>query len=244
MLIASLSVNSQELQKESDTIEEMFFISPSYSAQVPLGDMQKDFGLSSMIGGSINFKTHKNWIYGLEYNYLFGSNVKNEYLIFQGIITDQGFFLNNLGDFADVKVHERGFSVMANAGKIFPFNKVNQNSGIQFKFGFGYLQHRIKTLVQFDDVPQLAGDYKKLYDRLSSGLTFSQFIGYTHFGNSRLVNFYAGIEIYEAFTVGRRDYQADLMAPYHDNRLDVLLGAKVGWMIPFRRRRVSEYYFY
>ena len=133
---------------------------------------------------------------------------------------------------------------MFNVGRVFPVLGVNQNSGIQVKLGAGYLQHKIRAYVQFDDVPQLHGDYKKYYDRFTSGFALSQFVGYTHFGSSRLINFYAGIEIYEAFTRGRRAYQIDLMGPYQDARLDILLGAKVGWMIPFRRRRVSEYYFF
>ena len=235
---------AQMSKQDNDTIEEMFYISPSYAAQVPLGDMKNDFGFSSMVGLSFNFKSHKNWTYGLEYNYLFGNNVKDEFAIYSGIITDQGFFLNLNGDFSDVKIQERGNSLMLNVGKVIPLFGINQNTGIQVKFGAGFLRHRIKAYVQFDDVPQLAGDYKKYYDRLSSGITLSQFIGYTHFGSSRLINFYGGLEIYEAFTIGRRDYQADLMAPYHDSRLDILVGAKIGWMIPFRRRKVSEYYFF
>ena len=206
--------------------------------------MKKDYGFTSTVGLSLNFKTHKNWTYGLGWNYIFGKNVKNAAKIFSEIITEQGYFLDKNGDFSGIKVQERGFAIMANVGRVFPMGKVNQNTGLQFKFGAGFMQHKIKLSAQFDDVPQLVDDYKKLYDRLSSGFALSQFIGYTHFGNYRVVNFYGGIEIYEAFTVGRRDYQADLMGPYYEKRLDIMIGAKVGWMIPFRRRRVSEYYFY
>lgn len=243
-MFSFISFYAQEAESKMDSIEEMFFVDISYAPQLPFLDMKEQFGFNSTVGLAFNFKSHKNWTYGLGWRYLFGGDVKNELEIFSNIATSQGYFLDHNGDFTGVKIQERGHLVMGNVGKILPVFGSNQNSGLHVKLGAGFMTHKIKTSVQFDNVPQLAGEYKKLYDRLSSGIALSQFIGYSHFGNSRLVNFYAGIEIVEGFTKGRRDYQADLMAPYTDSRLDILVGFKVGWMIPFRRRQVSEYYFF
>lgn len=244
LILISVQVKAQDNYQSGDSIEEMFYISTSFTSQMPFGDLKNDFGYNSNIGLALNFKGHKNFTYGLSWSFLFGKNIKNEFEIFENIITEKGYFLTKNGDYANVKLFERGHLIMLNAGKIFPVSKKNLNSGLHLKFGAGYMQHKIKSLVEFDNVPQLVGDYKKLYDRFSSGFAISQFIGYSHFSNSQLVNFYGGFEIIEAFTVGRRDYQASLERAYHDQRLDILIGAKVGWMIPFRRRRVSDYYFY
>jgi hypothetical protein len=40
----------------------------------------------------------------------------------------------------------------------------------------------------------------------------------------------------QGFTQGMRDYQIDLEGPYRDKRVDMLLGIRVGWVIPIYRR--------
>jgi len=39
-----------------------------------------------------------------------------------------------------------------------------------------------------------------------------------------------------------RDYQIDLMGPYLNNRLDLLNGVRVGWIIPVFRQAPKEFY--
>ena len=85
-------------------------------------------------------------------------------------------------------------------GYVFPVLSPNPNSGIIVSGGIGILQHKI--LIDFRDaqIPQLGEEYKKGYDRLSYGLALNQFVGYVFFGNKKLINFYAGVELTQAWT--------------------------------------------
>lgn len=47
-----------------------------FGGQVPFADMARRFGPNLNAGGAFMLKTKKNWIYGIESNYMFGRNVK------------------------------------------------------------------------------------------------------------------------------------------------------------------------
>ena len=101
----------------------------------------------------------------------------------------------------------------------------------------------------------LKDDYGKGYDRLTGGLNFNQFIGYFYMGNTRVLNFYAGFEFYQAFTKCLRDRNFDqlLYDPATDtyevigkdnsNKIDLFFGIKIGWMIPVYNRAPDNYYY-
>ena len=80
------------------------------------------------------------------------------------------------------------------------------------------------------------------YDRLTSGIQLSQFIGYQHMSNNRLTNFYFGFDFLQGFTKGRRDYQIDLMGPANEKRIDLLWGIKFGWIVPVFRQAPNDFY--
>jgi membrane protein YqaA with SNARE-associated domain len=69
-------------------------------------------------------------------------------------------------------------------------------------------------------------------------------LGYFFMGRSRVLNFYGGIELYQAFTKSKRDYIFDLMGPDNNRYTDMFLGIKIGWMIPVNRRYPEKYYYY
>jgi hypothetical protein len=95
------------------------------------------------------------------------------------------------------------------------------------------LQHKIRIEVVDNTIPQLFGDYKKGYDRLTNGIALSQYVGYFYMGNRRTVNFSLGLEIMEAFTKNRRDYNFDTMEKDDHLRMDLLIGLRLNWSIPF-----------
>jgi hypothetical protein len=234
-------VNAQDEPKVSDSTQQLFFIAVSYGGQLPGADLAPRFGMNSYLGSQFGFKTNKNITFGLEWHYFFSKNVKEANEILKGLYNSQGFFLDQNGDPSLVAVFERGHIITGTVGKIFPIG-INYDSGLQVKFGAGFMRHRIRIDNEFEETPQISGEYKELYDRLTSGLVLSQFVGYTHFGSTRVVNYYIGFEIFEGFTKGRRDWQADLQRPYTESRFELLYGVKFGWMIPFRRRLVADYY--
>ena len=79
--------------------------------------------------------------------------------------------------------------------------------------GVGYLNHRIKIETQTQVVPMIELDYKKGYDRLTTGIGFSQFIGYAHLARSSFYNFYGGIYALQGITKERRTIYFDQPKP-------------------------------
>ena len=215
----------------------------SYAAQTPAGDLVDRFGSNFNIGLNLEYITDKsNFIFGLESGYIFGNDVKTNVLTH--LQTAEGFIIGNDRTYADIQLRMRGFYFGAMVGKLFTLSDVNKRSGIRFTVSSGLLQHKIR--IQDDplrDVAQLSTEYKKGYDRLTNGLAFNEFIGYQLLSRNRRINFYAGIEMTQAFTKSRRDYNFDTMSVDEENRLDLLFGIRVGWVLPFYFGNGGEIYY-
>ena len=116
------------------------------SAQYPGGNLAKRFGENLNVGLSYYVKTRKNIVIGIDPNFFFGKNVKEDVL--KNLKTPEGTITNTDGNFANLKINERGWLITATLGKIYPqlFQKKiapNPNSGMLLIAGVGYLQHRI-----------------------------------------------------------------------------------------------------
>ena len=242
-LIYSNQTRSQEVK--SDGASSMPFFYGFYGYQWPGGDMAEQFGSNSVIGPGFMVKTSSNWLIGAEYNFLFGNNVKNGLDILNGMLTSDGNVISGDGTPALVALFERGTTVSARFGKLFPLSDKDRNSGLFLTVGTGFISHKIRIEVENQSAPQLKGDYKRGYDRLTSGVMLSQSIGYMYFGQSRLLNFIFSVEAVEGFVKPYREYYFDLMAPPpEDKQFDFLIGPKITWMIPLRPRNADKYYYY
>lgn len=221
----------------------MFYI--TYAYQFPGGDMVDRFGNNSSIGGGFQWKTNKNVIIGGEFLFLFGNKVKIADDIMFNLKTNNGDIISMSGNFTNYAIFERGYYISGRVGKLIPVISPNENSGIVIIGSLGYLQHKIRIEVEKNTAPQLNGDYKKGYDRLAGGFSISQFIGYMHIGDNRLLNFFGGIEFYEAWTKPKRDVNFDTTIPdIVTKRFDFLIGLKVGWVIPIFQRLPEKHYYY
>lgn len=138
-------------------------------------------------------------------------------------------------------MYQRGFTESFMVGKLFPIIGPNQNSGIIAKLGVGFMHHKIRIENQDDKVPALTKKNLVYVDRLTMGLALKQYIGYQHFGDSKLMNFNIGLEITEGFTQGMRDYQFGY-GEYREKRIELLMGLRFGWLIPVYRQAPAEYY--
>lgn len=237
----SISLSAQVSVKDSSIYTPL--IGLSYSYQFPLEDMAKRFGNNSAINLNVDFKTKKQWTFGINGNYFFGKDIK-EKGIFDSITTSDGNIISQNGEFADVRLYERGFTVSITAGRLFPLKKPNPNSGIMFNIGLGFIQHKIRIETIGNTVPQLSKEYKKGYDRLSNGLLLSENLGYLYLSNNRLVNFYFGFECMQGFTKSRRSFDYDLMKPDTKKRLDVFYGGKIAWILPLYKKAPQSFYYY
>jgi hypothetical protein len=205
--------------------------------------MAKRYGNSSSLQINVDYKTQKYWTFGINGSYFFGSNIR-ETGIFDSIVTKDGNIINQDGEFADIRLYERGFTVSVSAGRMFAFKKPNPNSGIVFNIGLGFIQHKIRIETIGNNVPQLSIAYKKGYDRLTNGLLLSENLGYLYLSNNRLLNFYFGFECMQGFTQSRRSYDYDLMKQDTQKRLDILYGGKISWILPLYKKAPQEYYMY
>ncbi len=240
LLLGHLSAKSQQNIRDSSIA--FMMIGASAAWQAPSGNLDERFGNNFNIGGVIQWKSKKNLLYGFEGQFLFGNTV-HESNILDGLTTDQGGLISAQGNYADVILYERGFKFELKAGKIFPVVGPNKNSGLLFSLGSGLLQHKIRIENQGSSIPAIEDDYKKGYDRLTNGLSLTAFAGYINFSNNRMVNFYIGLEMTEAFTQNRRSFNFDTREQDLTKRNDVLIGLRFGWNIPIYKRSPKQYYY-
>ena len=241
LLLSTLAGRSQGTLQDTAIFTPLIGI--NYSFYVPGGDMSERFGASHSIGASANFKLASQWLIGCEYGFHFGSAVRQD-TILNGLMDSDGQIFNSAGQPTSILLQERGHSAMLNIGRLFPVIGPNPNSGLLVKFGFGYFQHKIRIETGQDNIPQLSKELKKGYDRLTGGFLFNQFIGYNHLSNSRIVNFYAGLDFYQGFTRSLRSYNIDERQADTEDRLDLMFGFKVGWLVPIHRKSPENIYYY
>lgn len=231
-------------KNKADSILPCFSLSLSYAYQLPGGDLLWRFGNNSSIGASGFYKTKKNVFFGAQWSYLFGKDLRGENPL-DSISTVDGFVIDKEGKFADIRMFERGFTLGISAGKVFNcFLSPNKNSGFLLTGGIGYIQHKIKIYDNGARSPQLTKEYLKGYDRLTSGLMTTEFIGYWYMSRNRYVNFFGGVELIQGFTKSRRSWDYSLMRADTEPRIDLLSGVRVGWVIPLYKRTSRNTYYY
>jgi len=241
IIFGSVYLQAQTVLK--DSVLSAFMIELNYGYFIPAGELSNRFGNCSAVGPAMKFKIKKNFVIGLEGNFLFGRNVK-ENTILNEIITETGNIISNEGVFEDYTFSQRGYHLKVEIGKIIPFKKPNKNSGLYLAIGLGALQHKIHFDVDVGLVPQLNKTYQKGYDKLTNGFAISQFIGYRYFTNYKFLNFFAGIEMIQAFTKNRRSWNFDTNSAEINNRTDLLFGLKAGLVIPIFFKQTEKYYYY
>lgn len=219
-----------------DSAGNYFSFAGTYSYQFPGGDLLWRFGPNSEAGASGYYKTSHNYVFGLQWNYIFGNQLRGANPL-DSITTSDGHVIDKEGKYADLRVYERGYTLNLAVGKVFNhYLAVNKNSGPMLMGGVGILQHKFRIYDNGARSPQLTKDYLKGYDRLTSGIAINEFVGYWYMSRSRFVNFYAGFEFTQAFTKSRRSWDYSLMRADTENRIDLLSGVRVGWVIPLYRK--------
>jgi len=205
----------------------------NYGNQFPQKDLQTRFGSNLTVGLNLEYMTDKqNFIFGAQSSLIFGNEVKENVL--SSLQNENGTIYNNNFSNATVDLRERGSFSGVYVGKLFGLLKENKRSGIRIQLGAGLLQHKIRIQIDPNSfVTELSENRKKGYDRLTNGLALQQFIGYQHHSKSRLINFYAGFELIEGFTKNRRNINVDTGLTDTTDRIDLLVGFRLGWTLPF-----------
>lgn len=207
------------------------------------GDIADMYGPSSIIGGGIGYKSKKNIYFGVEYNYLFGGKVKDGDVIIADILTSDGQIIGQGGEYAIFQYYQRGHIIWAQVGKIFPVLAHNPNSGLMLKLGLGFTQYRMDVSVQENSALQLRDDYKLGYDHLTRGVGLNQAIGYMFIGDSRIWNFYGGLDFSQSWSKNVRDVNFDTRVKDDSQHFDMYFGFKIAWVIPIYRSAPADFYY-
>jgi hypothetical protein len=228
----------------ADEIRRVVNLQFTYDYQVPSRDMADRFGSNSAIGFGSFFKDKKNFFYGIEGAFMFGSNVK-ENGILDSLRNSDFRIIGINGGYSNITLSQRGYFFLAKGGKIIPLFKRNRNSGIMISGGVGFMQHKIRIAVPDNNVPLLDKEYRKGYDRLTNGLVLNEFIGFYYLDRKKFINFYVGYNLMQGFTQSRRDWNYDTRTQDTQKRIDQLGGIRFGWIIPiYPAAKTDEYIFY
>ena len=241
LLIITLSVFHQA---KSQNTGPALLVGFSYGGHQAGGDLDERFGGNFSPGLLVDYITAKsNWIFSVQGTFQFGPEVKQDVLA--NLRTEEGFIIANDRSIADIQLRERGFYLGASIGKLIGLSSKNSRSGVRIDLGIGLLQHQIR--IQDDPVrtvPQLTGDYRAGYDRLTNGLALRQFLGYQIMSKDRRTNIFAGFEFIEGFTQSRRDFDFLTQQQDTEKRLDILYGFRIGLFLPFFLEANADGIFY
>jgi hypothetical protein len=212
----------------------------SLSFGIPAADLKKRFGAHQTVALCVDYITQKNLIVGLEGQILFGNSVKENPLTI--LLTPEGDIIGNDQTLVDFGLRERGGNVQLRLGYLFGI--AHQRSGLLTTIGVGGMWHKIRITDNTKNMVQLDGDYIKGYDRLTGGLSLTQFVGYQHLVRYSGLNWFAGFESTQGFTKPQRDYDFSTMSRPQGNRTDVTLGFKIGMTLPFIGEDAPEEIYY
>jgi hypothetical protein len=242
LLVNSLLLSAQRNVK--DSVISTPWIGLQYGLIAPGGDLKERFGTLNHLGVMAGYKTNRNWVLGLDGNFIFGDQIKVNSL-FSHLIDSYGNITDINGEVALVLVTARGFNVNLMIGKVFSIAGPNSNSGIYVHGGLGYMQHKMRVETQDQVIPTLELTYRKGYDRYTTGLNFHQFIGYAFMANKGFVNFYGGFYCSQGLTYNRRDifFDQPTVPVSTAQRLDLQYGIKLGWFIPIYERKPKDFYY-
>lgn len=224
-----------------------FMFQMTYAYQFPGADTKVLYGNNSSIGGSLLYKTNKNWFFAANGNFIFGDKLNASREDILGIILDDhGQLITGDGIYGSYTMFQRGYHFQARFGKIINVLAPNPNCGFFVSGGLGYLVNRVR--IEFSSYasppPNLKDDYRYGYDRMRGGFAYSGEIGYMYMSNSRVLNFSVSLEFTQAHTKSLRAWDFNLMGPDTNKYIDRYIGLRFAIYIPTYKRTPLEYYYY
>ncbi len=232
-LFLSLALRAQKEPQPEGKLPGVILIDLAYAFQLPEGNLKQDFSHHFNLGARLGYLLPNNWLFSINGETFFSDKVKTDVLA--PLRIENGQLIDINGDMAYTQLGQRGFAVTAHVGRLFSLTKKPRRHSLEVRIGGGYLQHwfRIRLLGSPEDLPQLFGPYKKGYDRLTSGFAMHQYIGYRFMGRRKFFNAFIGLDFTQGFTQNRRFWNFDTRVAPNQPRLDLLLGLRAGFTVPF-----------
>jgi len=221
----------------------ILLFSGGFGENYALCDLSDKFGFNSNLNLTFNFYSQKGLLLGLDFNYIFGRDLKGEAAnLFDNISTSNGQLINMYGEYSQYYLAERGFFAGVKVGY---FHKITRNRANKLfsTLSLGFFQHKIHISVDGNNTPQIQGEYAKGYDHLTNGAASKLFLGYAYLPIYSPINFYVGFEFYYSRTRNRRALNFNTRTTETKLRNDCLIGINAGWFIPLYKRDVKKYYY-
>ncbi len=208
-----------------------FLFTPQYAYHTPGADLKDRFNAFSALGLGVDYKFKNNFSIGVNYEWLFGNNVKNT-SPFSSITSTSGQVIDQNGDFSLIRLNMKGNLATLNLGYLINLPSDEPNSGLLIQVGSGFMQHRIDILSSQVTIPQVNEDYEYGYDKLTYGLVTSQYIGYQYLVEKNRYHFRLGVAFNQGFTQGRRTWDFNTNTSGLDKRLDMSVALKASIIVP------------
>ena len=236
LVLICLCINSLFAQSN----DPVTIINPHFSLQQSVLDMADNYGMSSGLGLDFMQISRNNFVYGVGTQFIFGSDIKDTTLL-DHLMDDRENIFGENGEISSITLFERGYHFALKLGYFRPI--IDNFKGPIALFGLGFIQHKTRIQVETNNVPNLEDDYLKMYDALTNGLSASLFVGWMHMSEKGKGHFYAGFDVANGFTQNRRSYNYNVNGPITTRRNDLLMGFKLGWVIPISKRSNQEFYY-
>ena len=201
-----------------------------------------------------NYKYASNWMLTFDADIWFGSSSNNlrwRETRLDNIFTSGGYAMSVGGYDGVISAYNRGLAARPGVAKIITVIPKNPNSGIVLKLSGGWFMQKTIFTQDFNQslVPQLAGNYVKLYDHLRNGAILTESIGFVFMSNySTYLNLKITFDISQCWSWSSRPYQIDnlmgLNGKDKNRYFDLLYSVKLTWMFPFTGKTAYDYYYY
>jgi len=243
LLILFLSPIFLCAQDEESQTGSSYVFGPTIGASynVPAGDLGDRFGNHSEISVGLEYQlSPSKWVFSFETDFLFGSSVKEDVLA--PLRLENGLILGNDSEYANIFLRQRGVHMGLMVEKTVLANDIGR--GLRLGAGVGLLNHFIRIQDDSRSVPQVAGRYKKGYDRNTRGFALKERFSYNFVSDSKRVNFSLGFEFTQGFTKNTRAINFDTALPDTENRIDLIYALNLKWLLPLVNSSGDEEIFY
>jgi hypothetical protein len=237
ILIFFLGMHLQEMIAQ-DTLHPKYNIHLGYGAQWPIAsDLTKRYGQHGILSLGMHY-IHKNWETGPWCYFLFGSRVKEDVL--SSLRSADGELIGSDHQLAVVDLKMRGTLIGWSIGRTF---RLNRESMILIHVQPGWLTHWIKFQNPGSTFEPIQGDYRYGYDRLSSGLAWTEGITYRYQSSNHLINFEIAALITESKSLLQRNIQFGSPG-IQKNISSILIGLQGRWLIPVFPKKNADHIYY